>query len=58
MQHSTSEMDLNRFDSKDAEADKKKRGRSPFRLVCILWHKNNLLMSAKFNFATKSEQIV
>lgn len=30
---STSEMDMNRFDSqKDTEADKKKRGRSPFRL--------------------------
>lgn len=47
MHRSTSDVDLNQYNgvnrlvnNQDSLKDeKKKRGRSPFRLVCVLWHK-------------------
>lgn len=47
MHRSTSDVDLNQYggvnrfvNNQDSlKDDKKKRGRSPFRLVCVMWHK-------------------
>jgi len=46
MHRSTSDVDLNQYggvnrfvNNQDSlKDDKKKRGRSPFRLVCVMWH--------------------
>ena len=47
MHRSTSDIDLNQYsgvnrlvnNQESLKDDKKKRGRSPFRLVCVMWHK-------------------